>query len=370
MTGADSVLSASVDIVENMSRLAAHPLVSVAMITYNHEQYIRQALDSVLMQEVGFSYEFVIGEDKSTDRTREIVIEYQRRHPDKIRLRLARENLYSKGINPAWGVFAACRGQYIALCEGDDYWTDPRKLQKQVDVLEADGNLVGTYHPVRFVYEYDETGDFVARMSGKCKDPPRHLHDITAEDIAEGNRMATCSVVHRNLKLDSSLFRANVTGGDWLLWMALSASGRWRYLPDVMGSWRFHRGGIWSSLSTGDKLRCYVKQARVMDELFNRRYHDAFERGIHREISEAAKVFTGLRSDDGMDARDFDLVFKHEPDLTRRILTKSFLDCYWGQHKPVAFRLIPLIARHAPALLLSKSFIGCYRDYVRSGLRR
>ena len=126
-----------VDKVEDWSRLPVEPLVSVYMITYNHEKFIAQALDGILMQEVDFPYEIVIGEDKSTDRTRAVVCEYQRRHPDKIRLHLSRENLFRQKL-AGLGPLAACRGKYIAMCEGDDYWTDPQKLQKQVAVLEAE----------------------------------------------------------------------------------------------------------------------------------------------------------------------------------------------------------------------------------------
>ena len=108
-----------VDKVEDWSRLPVEPLVSVYMITYNHEKFIAQALDGILMQEVDFPYEIVIGEDKSTDRTRAVVCEYQRRHPDKIRLHLSRENLFRQKL-AGLGPLAACRGKYIAMCEGDD----------------------------------------------------------------------------------------------------------------------------------------------------------------------------------------------------------------------------------------------------------
>lgn len=89
------------------------------------------------MQQTSFPYEIVIGDDRSTDRTREIVQDYQKCYPDKIQLRLAREKLYSQGLKQNIGVLNACRGKYIAMCEDDDYWTDPLKLQKQVDFLEA-----------------------------------------------------------------------------------------------------------------------------------------------------------------------------------------------------------------------------------------
>ena len=104
--------------------------VSIAMVTYNHEKFIAKALDSVLMQRTDFDYEIVIGEDCSSDNTRNIVIEYKRRYPDNIVLFLNEKNLGMYGNCSQ--VFQACQGEYIAVLEGDDYWTSPDKLQKQV----------------------------------------------------------------------------------------------------------------------------------------------------------------------------------------------------------------------------------------------
>lgn len=118
--------------------LCKNPLVSVHMVTYNHEPFIRQALDSVLMQQCDFPFEVVIGEDCSTDRTREICFEYQVKYPDKIRVLYAEENSFrrhrSQCIN-VWRVTKSCRGEFAAWCEGDDYWVDPKKLQKEVDIF-------------------------------------------------------------------------------------------------------------------------------------------------------------------------------------------------------------------------------------------
>lgn len=119
-------------------KLCKHPVVSVHMITYNHEPYIRQAIEGVMMQKTDFEFELVIGEDASTDKTREICFEYQKKYPDKIRVLWWHENLY-RNPHPAGGngkrTTAHCRGEFIAFCEGDDYWIDPLKLQKQVDIM-------------------------------------------------------------------------------------------------------------------------------------------------------------------------------------------------------------------------------------------
>lgn len=125
-------------------KLCKNPVVSVHMITYNHEPYIRQAIEGVMMQRTDFEFELVIGEDASTDKTREICFEYQKKYPDKIRVLWWHENLY-RNPHPAGGngkrTTAHCRGEFIAFCEGDDYWIDPLKLQKQVDIMRKYPNV-------------------------------------------------------------------------------------------------------------------------------------------------------------------------------------------------------------------------------------
>jgi glycosyltransferase involved in cell wall biosynthesis len=127
-------------------------VVSVVVVTYNHENYIEQCLDSLLSQQTDFEFEIILGEDDSTDNTRAICKEYALQYPEKIRLFLrSREDVIYINGNPT-GRFnfmenlKAAKGKYIALCEGDDYWTDPLKLQKQVDVLESNPCLIACHH--------------------------------------------------------------------------------------------------------------------------------------------------------------------------------------------------------------------------------
>lgn len=121
-------------------RLCAKPVVSVHMVTYNHEPYIARAIEGVMMQKTDFEFELVIGDDASTDKTREICFDYQAKYPERIRVLWGDENLYRNshpaGRNAERNI-AHCRGEFIAWCEGDDYWTDPNKLQDQVDFLRA-----------------------------------------------------------------------------------------------------------------------------------------------------------------------------------------------------------------------------------------
>ena len=122
-------------------KLCKHPVVSVHMITYNHEPYIRQAIEGVMMQKTDFEFELVIGEDCSQDKTREICFEYQKKYPDKIRVLWWHENVSKFGGNGR-RVTAHCRGEFIAYCEGDDYWIDPLKLQKQVDYIRETDSVM------------------------------------------------------------------------------------------------------------------------------------------------------------------------------------------------------------------------------------
>lgn len=105
--------------------------ISVSLVTFNHQKYIEQAIESILMQKVNFDYEIILGEDFSSDTTRDIVIKYQKKYPDKIRLILPEQNLGCSGQKIFVQTLEACQGEYIALLDGDDYWTDPEKLQNK-----------------------------------------------------------------------------------------------------------------------------------------------------------------------------------------------------------------------------------------------
>jgi glycosyltransferase involved in cell wall biosynthesis len=116
------------------------------MITYNQDQFVGQAIESVLSQQVDFEYELVIGEDCSTDRTREIVASFGAKFPDRIRLLLPKSNLGMQENFKA--TLAACSGQYVAILEGDDYWTSPLKLKRQVEFLDAHSDCAMCFHSV------------------------------------------------------------------------------------------------------------------------------------------------------------------------------------------------------------------------------
>jgi glycosyltransferase involved in cell wall biosynthesis len=228
--------------------MAQEPRVKVSILTttYNHERYIAQAVESVMAQRTAFDYEQVIGEDYSTDRTREIVLDLQRQHPDKIRL-LLRERNIGRRANFI-DTFHACRGQYIAILEGDDYWTSPQKLQRQVDLLDSHPDYALCFHPVTRYFEDEdrEKPVFPARIKDRY-----HLIDLL-----EHNFVPTCSVMFRNhLFGDFPDWFWSVPAGDLPLHVLNAQHGDIGYLNEVMAVHRIHAGGVWSHRPAIERLR-------------------------------------------------------------------------------------------------------------------
>ncbi len=236
--------------------MSSQPRLSVLMITYNHEAYIEQAVRSALMQQAGFNYEIVIGEDCSTDGTREILHRLDSEYPGRIRL-LCREA--NRGMMPNFmETYAACRGEYIALLEGDDYWTDPCKLARQVAFLDEHAHFVGCAHIVRQLSERADYGLF----------PDPWPAEITLDHLLAENRFATCSVVFRRCVGSLPDWFQHCTIGDWPLHILHAAHGPFKVFPDAMGVYRIHQGGIWSPSSRVWRLRQAIGLYRYLNNVF------------------------------------------------------------------------------------------------------
>lgn len=216
------------------------PKLGVCMITYNQETFIAQAIEGVMMQKADFDFELIIGEDFSTDRTRQIVLEYKKKYPDKIRL-LLRESNYGMMRNFV-ETLRAGDGEYIAVCEGDDYWTDPNKLQKQVDWLENNRGYSICSHGVRIVYQGTNKPSQIWSREWIKKG------EATIEEIINSGGGATCSLVFRSQVLeDLPGWYQEQRGGDWSLQILCASQGRMKYIPDIMGVYRVHAGGTYSA---------------------------------------------------------------------------------------------------------------------------
>ena len=218
------------------------PLLSVICTTYNHESYIKQALDGFVMQQCDFPIEIIVHDDASTDNTVAIIKEYAAKYPF-FKTILQTENQYSKGFHIWYYLFTkVAQGKYIALCEGDDYWTDPNKLQKQVDFLETHKDTSMCFHDARI---FNAEGDIKRTYQMYNQNQYALIEDIILG--GGGGFCPTASMVFRAKYIKSGYpdYCLNCHVGDYPLQLYLSAKGKIFYINEKMSSYRKHTGG-WS----------------------------------------------------------------------------------------------------------------------------
>jgi glycosyltransferase involved in cell wall biosynthesis len=232
--------------------------VSALIVTYNHERFVRQALDSALLQRLPQPFEILVSEDCSTDGTRAIVHEYAERHPQLIRLLLSEQNLHSNEV-VARG-FRAARGRYVALLDGDDYWTSDDKLRAQVEFLEARPDLTICFHNVQVVDEHSQS-------TGRLWNAPGQQEVSGLHDLLRGNFIASTSVMYRRTavaEVPAWYDRFPIT--DWPLHVIYALAGRIGYLDRTLGAYRLHDGGSFSTLGEREKLEAnaaFYRQLRA-----------------------------------------------------------------------------------------------------------
>lgn len=255
--------------------LAAEPLVCVAIVTYNHGEHLKRAIDSVLSQEIEGRVEMVISDDCSTDGSREWLRDLQASHPDRVRLLLARRNLWEEvfpGSVVALAGYDRCaRARYVALLEGDDYWTDPRKLQRQVDYLESHPGAAGCFTDCLLV---DEEGKTVEPRPFWNKEY-RSSYDQRACLLDLESSYGTATLVFRGSVLAEGLpdyfLRA---GSDYLLDHAVTGHGTLDYLEGVTAAYRIHTGGTWQGIDPAVHVHTRLQRLEALwrNPEENRRY--------------------------------------------------------------------------------------------------
>lgn len=205
-------------------------MVTIRCCTYNQEQYIRDCLEGFVMQKTNFRFEAIVHDDASTDGTAAIIKEYAEKYPAIIKPIFETENQYSKHDGSLRRIMDEhTHGKYVACCEGDDYWTDPLKLQKQVDFLEAHPD----YSMCCSNYEVCDTSNTTLRTFN------REQHEITVDDLLKGNEIGTLTVMYRSiLAHDYKLPLMGLRLGDYPLWFHLAMKGKCMCLPDIMASYR------------------------------------------------------------------------------------------------------------------------------------
>ena len=216
------------------------PIVSVFVMVYNHEWYIRDCIDGILIQKTNFDVEIVVGEDCSTDNSRKILLEYQAIYPAKFKLLLHEQNIGASENQK--DIFMNCTGKYIAMCEGDDCWTDSTKLQKQVDFLEAHEDVSMCFHNATII---DLKGNIIGDHRRYNKDQYAPIKDII---LGGGGFCATSSIVFRTQYIKSGYpdFCLKCHVGDYPLQLYLSFKGKIYYLNNTMSVYRYGITNSWS----------------------------------------------------------------------------------------------------------------------------
>lgn len=221
------------------------PLVAIKCLVYNHEPYLRDCFEGFVMQQTTFPFVAIVHDDASTDGSAAIIREYEEKYPDIIKPIYETENQYSKRDGSLTRIMNAAieatGAKYVAMCEGDDYWTDPLKLQKQVDFMEANPEYSICFHKVNTLIQ--ATGEikeeFIVRdMPGKS----------TILDLAEGNYIHTPSVMYRKYPnvLETYQRLMPCLPGDYVMWMLLAEKGNIYKFNEPMAVYRLG-SGIWES---------------------------------------------------------------------------------------------------------------------------
>ncbi|NIK91372.1 glycosyltransferase [Mangrovimonas sp. CR14] len=221
-------------------------MVSICCVTYNHEAYIKEALDGFLSQKVEFNYEVLINDDASTDKTPEILKAYEQKYPDIFKVIYQRENQYSKyksGMNPRFN-YPRAKGKYFAICDGDDYWTDPLKLQRQVSFLERNPQFAACSHKTQQVSDgnFEDDHRFGNIYNGSDV--------LTTEDLILNKvRIHSSSLLFRKEFLIEPEWLYKIKGLDIILRLLLSLKGPVKVLQESMSAYRLHVDGVSNSFN-------------------------------------------------------------------------------------------------------------------------
>lgn len=276
------------------------PIVSIICPSYNHAPYLRQALDSILMQKVSFRIEVLVGEDCSPDNSREILRDYEKKYCDIFRMFYREKNMGA--TKNGHDLRMRAKGKYLITLETDDYWTDPLKLQKQVDFLEAHPEYIGCGH----VYErVDENGTKIKFECTEYADKCFTLQDF----LAGKGPVQTATLLLRNIFLDEEDFSiittAHSTVGDFTIMSILLERGNIFILPECMSAYRqiIHKKSLsfsaWEKEHLAESILAGVKMILSLDEYFKGRidYGPRLQPAVNRYVSEWIRRRTGFTTE-------------------------------------------------------------------------
>lgn len=268
-------------------------LVSIRCITYNHAPYIRQCLDGFVMQKTNFRFEAIVHDDASTDGTADIVREYAEKYPEIIKPVFQTENQYSKrdgSLTRALDAAMSAASKYVAVCEGDDYWIDPYKLQKQVDFLEGHPEYSMCFHnAVVFNDEHDRKNLIFNNLS--------HSQIVSLKMITDNWIIPTASIVFRKNCYRQPEWASKIYSGDMLLALMCYSVGKLYYLNEVMSFYRKNLKGGSMSACLNNNSFFVIDQHAMLYNYYNQETNRKYEFILKRKIRELrrTKRFIALR---------------------------------------------------------------------------
>lgn len=276
------------------------PSVSIICLTYNHEKYVRDCFEGFLMQQTSFPFEVLVYDDASTDGTPSIIKEYSLKFPGVFKPTLYDENNYSKGLGYV-GLYTGIKsanGKYVAYCEGDDYWTDPLKLQKQVGFLEAHPNYEVCAHEtlIRSDRFKHQDGVLFGELHKNLFVSNTKKH-YTFGDALTGNIFHVSSLMYRNFPIQLPEWLPQVSAGDMVLFMLLAEKGDMYVMPDVMSVYRDHSGSLTSSNKEYNSAVLYylnlsIPVLELLNQYWNGQYQSKIYPIIARYYAECAVLYT------------------------------------------------------------------------------
>lgn len=309
------------------------PLISICLITYNHAPFIKDAIDSILSQELGWTIEIVIGDDGSTDGTSEICSRYASKYPNLIRhfVRDRKDVIYVDG-RPTGNAniintLNACQGKYIALLEGDDYWVNPSKLKLQLEFLEQNEQLSGVFHETYINSVPKENQDFFAERIEDIK----QIEVTLAQLLASGSMAPTASLFFRKKAIIPLPLWYRTNPSDWKIEIMLGLSGNLvKFVEQYWSVYRVHDSGVWSSLDLDRKLRFRKTQLKDLSQVEHLRF---YKKELDVYLTQTYKIaYEGFAKSSKVKSIYFLLLFIKVSDLSTAVKVKHLFK--------TAFRII------------------------------
>lgn len=301
-------------------------MVSVFCSVYNHKNYIAQCLDSLVSQKTSFIYEIIVKDDASTDGTSDIIRAYHEKYPDKIVPLILEENHLQRGLGHVAfeKAFHLMHGKYIAMCEGDDFWTDENKLQKQVDLMESHPEYSLCGHAA---YYANEAGELIKNDCFRYK---TGSGELTTEEIISSWSMATCSLLYRkSCRTDVTFpFQGNCINSDYALMVYMALKGKVYYLDELMSAYRIACNGSVTQKQRRNKE--YYKKRRLE----------------YVAMLDRIDAYSGKKYTDVINLRKRKTLFDLYLDLGDRDNLKQYSDIFKTVHKKTKCKYILCVYFH------------------------